>query len=303
MKISTLGRHVREGIKSVFRNGWMSFASISVIAISLFILGAFVILTLNVNHLSKTVEEQVEISVYLDVVESEEQINVIQTEIATIPEVSSITFVPKDEGLETLSEGMGELDLTEYFGESNPLPDKFTLKANKPENVDIVVSKVEAINDKFEMMPIEQVDYGKKTVEQLLAFTSGIRTVSIAIVAGLAFTAMFFISNTIKLTIISRNREISIMKLVGATNGFIRWPFFIEGFMLGLIGSIIPTGVLLYGYWKLIDFEESTVFGVTQWEYLPLNQLTFQLIFLLCSIGIIIGVWGSIISMRKFLRV
>jgi cell division transport system permease protein len=139
-------------------------------------------------------------------------------------------------------------------------------------------------------------------VETLFKITHVIRNVGLVLVACLALTAMFLISNTIKLTIHARQWEISIMKLVGATNGFIRWPFFVEGVLLGVIGSLIPVALLLYGYRELTGASQVEL-SLLMMKMKPFDEVSRIVSTLLICIGIVIGVWGTIISVRKFLRV
>lgn len=301
MKISTALRHLREGLKNVWRNGWMSFASTSAIAISLFVLGVFLLLTLNVNYLTDQLESQVEIQVYLDVGLNNEQVLQMQNQIGGIPNVSKVTFVPKEEGMKQLRERLGDI-VDGYEGDQNPLPDKFIVEVDEPRNIDAVAVQINALNEGQAQEPIHKVQYGKDTVEKLFKITEMIRTVGLILVAGLAFTAMFLISNTIKLTIIARQREISIMKLVGATNSFIQWPFFIEGAVLGIVGSAIPAVVILYGYSMLIEMSKMEM-GLMYIELLSVQSVSLKLLVLLLSIGVLIGIWGSTLSVRKFLKV
>ncbi|GIQ70008.1 cell division protein FtsX [Xylanibacillus composti] len=305
MKFRTLVRHLREGHLNVIRNGWMSFASASAIAISLFVLGVFLLLVMNVDNLAQELENTVEIRVHLDVVVPEEQIAGIQNEIGKIPEVSRITFVSKDEGLEMLKERLGEENreiIEGYEGDQNPLNDSFTVKVDEPRNVAAVAAQIEAINSGQSPPPIVKVQYGKGYVERMFAVTHAIRIVGIALVIGLAFTAMFLISNTIKLTIISRRREISIMKLVGATNNFIRWPFFVEGALLGIIGAAIPVLILYFGYGAIVE-QSRVELGLMMLQLLPVEEVRSTVFGSLMGIGILIGIWGSTISVRKFLKV
>lgn len=305
MKINTAVRHLREGGKNVIRNGWMSFASISSIAISLFILGVFLLLTMNVNFLAQQIEQQVEIRVYLEVNTPDDQINLLQSEIAAIPQVNKVTFVSKEEGLVFLREKLGESgnQLLEGFeGENNPLNDSFTIEVAEPRQVAEVAQQINSLNTDKPEKPIQRVSYGQGTVETMFKITSIVRNIGLAIVAGLALTAMFLIANTIKLTIVARRREISIMKLVGATNAFIRWPFFIEGALLGIIGSVIPVVILLYGYWQMMRSIQLDL-NLMLIELLPFESIRWETAGLLIGIGVLIGVWGSTLSVRKFLKV
>lgn len=305
MKINTAVRHLREGGKNVIRNGWMSFASVSSIAISLFILGVFLLLTLNVNFLAQQIEQQVEIRVYLEVNTPDNQIDLLRNEITAIPQVNKVTFVSKEEGLVFLREKLGESgnQLLEGFdGDNNPLNDSFTIEVSEPRQVATVAQQISSLNNNKPEKPIQRVSYGQGTVETMFKITSIVRNVGLAIVAGLALTAMFLIANTIKLTILARRREISIMKLVGATNAFIRWPFFIEGALLGIIGSVIPVVILLYGYWQMMQSIQLDL-NLLLIELLPFESIRWETAGLLIGIGVLIGIWGSTLSVRKFLKV
>ncbi|MGG1518884.1 permease-like cell division protein FtsX [Paenibacillus oryzisoli] len=305
MKISTVARHLREGTRNVIRNGWMTFASISSIAISLFILGIFVLITLNVNDIAGQIEKQVEINVYLEVNTPQDQITALQTKIEAIPEVKSIKFVSKEEGLVYLREKLGESGkslLDGFEGDNNPLNDAFTVEVDDPRNVAAAANQISALNTGLDPKPIYKVNYGKGTVETLFKVTKVVRWIGIGIVLLLSFTAVFLIANTIKITILARQREISIMKLVGATNSFIRWPFFIEGALLGFVGSFVPTAIILAGYWKLLN-TSSLNLNLLMIKLTPFEDIAPTLLVLLLGLGIVIGVWGSLISVRKFLRV
>ncbi|GAA4873691.1 permease-like cell division protein FtsX [Paenibacillus vulneris] len=305
MRISTVFRHLREGGKNVIRNGWMTFASISSIAISLLILGVFLLLTLNVNYLAQQIEQQVEIRVYLDVNITKEQTASLQTEIASIANVANVTFISKDEGLNYLRDKLGDSgkSLLEGFdGDNNPLNDSFTVEVVEPRQVGTVAQQISDLNNGKASKPIYRVSYGQGTVETMFKVTQIVRNIGLVLVAGLALTAMFLIANTIKITIVARRREIGIMKLVGATNSFIRWPFFIEGALLGIVGSIIPTAILLYGYWELMSSTQLDL-NLLMIKLLPFNQIYYSMSGLLLGIGVLIGIFGSTLSVRKFLRV
>jgi cell division transport system permease protein len=142
------------------------------------------------------------------------------------------------------------------------------------------------------------VDYAKQTVEKLFQVTKVVRNVGVVFIFGLMFTAMFLISNTIKITIFARRREIEIMKLVGATNWFIRWPFLVEGVLMGVIGAIIPIVLIAIGYYYVVHAESLYIFRL-----LSFHPLIFNVSAVMLMIGALIGMWGSVISMRRFLRV
>lgn len=305
MKISTISRHLREGMRNVVRNGWMTFASISSIAISLFILGIFVLITLNVNDIASQIEDQVEINVYLEVNTPQDQITALESQIQGIHEVKTVKFVSKEEGLVYLRQKLGESGkalLDGFEGENNPLNDAFTIEVDDPRNVAVVADQISALNVGKDPKPIYKVNYGKGTVEALFKVTQIVRWVGFGIVILLSFTAVFLIANTIKITILARRKEISIMKMVGATNSFIRWPFFIEGALLGFVGSLIPAAIILGGYWKLLNLSSLNM-NLLMIKLTPFEEIAPTMIALLLGIGIVIGIWGSLISVRKFLRV
>ena len=304
MKFSTLLRHFREGSLSVIRNGWMSFASVSSIAISLFILGVFLLLTLNVNNLTMQIENQVQIRVFLSLDISQEKIDAIGRSIGALPEVSRIRFVSKAEGLEMLRRNLGEdgAILDEYDETNNPLPDTYTVEVADPERIAEVAKKIKEIGDADPEEPIRSVRYGQGTVELLFRVTNAVRNVGLIIVLGLGFTATLLISNTIRITIFARRREIGIMKLVGATNSFIRWPFFVEGALIGLIGSAVTTAVLLAAYNWLVQSLQLE-FGLMMIRLVTVRESGLLVAGVLIGLGTLIGIWGSAISVRKYLKV
>ncbi|QDX91552.1 ABC transporter permease [Brevibacillus laterosporus] len=297
MKISTYGRHVREGVKNLGRNGWMTFASVSAVTITLLILGVFLLLALNVNHMAKLVENQVEIRVFMDVTSDKAVAENLQKQVKVLPAVDTVTYVPKDQGLKDLREQLGENGkLLDGLEKENPLPDTLVVKTKEPKDVDFVAQQVK------EMEHIEDVDYGADTVNNLFVATNIMRNVGIFFIIGLAFTAMFLIANTIKLTIVARRREIEIMKLVGATNWFIRWPFFVEGLFMGVMGAIIPITILSIGYYYLLQEIHASMYS-SMLPLLPMDPFAYQVGLLLMGIGAFIGIWGSMLSVRKFLKV
>lgn len=298
MKLRTFLRHFKEAFRNIWRNGWMTFASISTVSVMLIILGAFVLLALNIEHITGSVEKTVEIRLFLKMDTTDEQIKSIENEIRSMPEVSEVTFVPWEKGLEDLKKGFGEeADLFAGLEKEKVLPDAFVVKTRIPQET----GKAAALIAKIPQ--VEKVRYAKDVVEKLFKITDTIRNIGIVLIIGLGFTAMFLIANTIKLTILSRSKEIEIMKLVGATNGFIRWPFFVEGALLGLAGSLIPLALLLGGYQYLYSTSNQQVALTLFVPLLPVGEVWQDLTLLLLGLGVLIGIWGSVTSIRRFLRV
>lgn len=304
MNFNTPLRHIREGIKSLLRNGWMSVASITSIIVSLFILGVFTLLVLNVNSFADSADNQVQINVYMGAKVDKALLDKIQAEIGMMEEVSRTTLINKADGLKDFKEKLGEegKDLLEgYTEETNPIPDTLKVEVIEPTTAPYLASKIEALNKKYPDNPIYKVRYGQGTVEKLFKITRAVRNIGFAFVAGLGVMAMFLISNTIRVTILARRREIGIMKLVGATNRFIRWPFFVEGALIGLIGSGITVGILFLGYNQVVEAVQGDItMGI---RLVPLHDVSLELGGLIVGLGLLIGIWGSTMSIRKFLKV
>ncbi|KKI89221.1 cell division protein FtsX [Bacillus sp. SA1-12] len=295
--INTLGRHFRESLKSLARNTWMTFASVSAVTVTLILVGTFLVIMMNLNNVADNIENDVEIRVLIDVTANEDAQAKLKSEIQKIEEIDSITFSSKEQELDNLIESLGEEgESFELFEQNNPLNDVFIVKAADPQDTKAVADKIAKLEN------ASKVKYGQEEVEKLFEVISISRNIGIGLIIGLVFTAMFLISNTIKITIFARRREIEIMKLVGATNGFIRWPFFLEGLFLGVLGAVIPIVLIISVYqslykWALPKLQGSFV------EFLPFNPFVFQVSAILLLIGALIGVWGSLMSVRKFLKV
>lgn len=297
MKFSTLKRHFHEGFKNVIRNGWMSVASIGAVTVTLVLVGTFITLMLNINQMAIKVEQDVKIKALIDVTANEEDIRLLGEQIDTIEGIENVEFSSKDDEFKNLIEDMGEQGKAwELYEQDNPLNHAYIIKAKIPQETESIAAQIETFNHVY------KVNYGQDVVPKLFTFNSYVRTIGIVLIAGLVLTAIFLISNTIKLTIMARSTEIGIMKLVGATNSFIRWPFFVEGFLLGVLGSIAPILAISIGYAYVYDvIVEQTSFPFVQ--LLPLHPFIWQLSAIIILIGAVIGMWGSGMSVRKFLKV
>jgi cell division transport system permease protein len=297
MKARTIRRHVRESFKSLGRNGWMTFASVSAVTITLLLVGVFFMIVMNLNHMATNIENDVEIRVHIDVAATEDQQKELAAQIEKLDGVDSVQYSPKEEELDQLINSMGEEgEAFSMFEQDNPLNDVIVVKAKEPQNTANVAKQIE------KMDYASKVKYGQGSVEKIFDVTNTGRIIGVILIIGLLFTAMFLISNTIKITIFARRREIEIMKLVGATNGFIRWPFFLEGLCLGVMGSILPIIMIGITYYYSFDFLTEQLSGDFL-QLLPFSPFIFQISGLLLLMGAFIGVWGSVMSVRKFLKV
>lgn len=295
MRISTWEFYIREALLSLRRNGLMSIASVSTVALSLLILGLFVLLVFNLNYMAGTLESQVEVAAYLDP-ELEDGTHVgIARQIREIPGVKESVFVSRDEALDRLRVQFGERqDLLDSVEDMNPLRHSFEVKAEGPEDVKVIAEKIGRLEG------IADVKYQQELVERLFNLTRSIRIAGLVVVVLLILATVFLISNTIRLTVFARRREIGIMKLVGATDWFIRWPFILEGILLGFLGTLICTQILnRFYYWFAASVYSSLPFVPV---VSPADTLQLLTLFLF-GLGLVVGTFGSLVSLRRFLRV
>lgn len=294
MKINTLKRHFRESLRSVGRNRWMTFASISAVTVTLIIVGVFISMMMNLNKIATNLEEDVEIKVLVDLTADDEGVAELEKKLKANPKLTEVEFSSNEEELEIMIKGYGE----EFalYKQGNPLRHVFYVKATDPQETVQVAKEIAEYDNAFE------VKYGEGKVEKLFDILNKGRNVGIVLMLALLFTAMFLISNTIRITIVARKREIEIMKLVGATNSFVRIPFILEGIWLGILGSILPMILITLAYFNLYDYIQPKLQGEL---FQPLSKTPFlyQLNGLLLLIGVFIGIWGSFMSVRKFLKV
>ena len=295
MKISTAEYFVSESLNSIRRNGLMSLASLMTVALSLLILGVFIILVMNLNHMASVLESQVQVTVYLQDTLKEVEVREIGTRITKLPGVTRVNFIAKEEAMNRFKQRLGEQQgLLAELGEANPLPNSFEVKLDRPERVKPVALAI------AQLKGVEAARYGQEVVEQLFNLTRMVRIFGVVLILFLGLAALFIIVNTIRLTVFARRREIGIMKYVGATDWFIRWPFIIEGVLLGFLGACIAVLPLTQFYSMLTgQVYESLAFLPLLPKYPFMGYVN---IFLLCA-GIGIGALGSVISVKKFLKV
>lgn len=276
------------------RNRILSIATISTVAVCVLILGMAVLMTINAGNMMTHLESDIEIIAYLDKELEAGQVAEIKAELEEIQGVQSIEFRSKDEALEYLQESFArdEYDLKATLGE-NPLPDAFVVKADDPHQVPQIAALVEKIAG------ITGAKYGKGVVENLFTATRWIRIISLVFIVLLSLGAVFLIATTVRLAIFARRKEIYLMKLIGSTDWFIRWPFFIEGIILGFLGAGIAILFLAAGYGSIISHVDNVLF-------LPLvtsADMLVRLYVTLIAVGGVLGVLGTLISVNRFLDV
>ena len=295
MKIQTIEYYFREVLLSMIRNRWMTFASIGTVAVSLFVLGVFLIIVMNMNKMASSLESQVQISVYINDNLPEQGRNEIEKMTRAMKSVSAVEYVPREEALKKLQERLGEnKKILDALGETNPLPNSFLVTVT---SADDVKKTAAAISDLY---GVDEVKYGQDVAANLFELTHLIRFFGLILMGLLLFATVFIISNTIRLTVFARRKEIAIMKYVGAIDWFIRWPFIFEGVALGTIGGGVSALALRSFYSAMTEkIYESLAFFPMVEQYPFMNYVTIALI---CA-GIFIGILGSTVSLKRFMEV
>lgn len=294
MKISTSEYIVRETMISLKRNSWMSFASIGTVAVSLFVFGMFLILVMNMNRMVASLESQVEISVYVKDEVSDSGIHALEERITQMQGVESVKYVDRETAMVRFRDRLGDQQfLLDSLGESNPLPNSFEVRVIRP---DMVRTAAEAI---AEMPGVETAKYGQDVVEHLFDITRLVRLFGLALMFVLALATLFIISNTIRLTVFARRKEVAIMKYVGATDWFIRWPFLLEGIVLGCLGGIVAA-LVLRGAYRMIAAKIYDTLAF--FPLIPENPFLHYVTAAILICGMIVGALGSTISLKKFLK-
>ena len=295
MKLRTAEYFITEVAHSLKRNNWMSLASIGTVAVSLFVFGVFMILVVNVNRMADMLESQVQISVYLEDGMKTADKDGLEADIRKMQGIESVKYVSKDEAKERLSDRLGDQKyLLDALGDKNPLPDSFEITVTEPDLVETAAQAISRYDG------VESVKYGQDVIEHLFAITRLIRIFGFALMVLLAGATLFIISNTIRLTVFARRKEVAIMKYVGATDWFIRWPFLLEGMVLGFVGGVLAAIALQSFYAAMASkiYETLAFFPL-----LPQVPYMYYVSIAILLAGMGIGALGSTISLKRFLKV
>ena len=295
MRFSTKEYFVKETYKSIRRNGFMSFASISTVAVSLLVLGMFLMIFLNTNNLAQYLESQVQVSVYMQDSATAKELASVKDKLTKMPGVVKVTQVSKQQALERFKKRLGDQQqLLSSLGKENPFPNSFEIQVDSPERIKVWTP------ESGQLPKVETAKFGQEVVEHLFQLTKILRFGGIILVVFLAMATLFIISNTIRLTVFARRKEVIIMKYVGATDWFIRWPFLLEGMTLGFCGAVVASLFINSIYSGLLERIHATLAFLPLLPTYPL--LLYVDVFLLVA-GTGIGALGSYISLRKFLQV
>ena len=299
MKISSIKYFIVDALKSLNRNKTVSLASVATVAATLFILGVFLLIVFNVNAGVKDLGSKLEVKIYLkdDFTISDKV--AIESAINSVKGVSNVRFENKSDALEKVKKQFGEDSkaLVQGFEKNNPFPNAYLVRVEKPEVVGDVVNAAEGLSG------IEKIKDVREIVDKIIKITNTLKIIGLVLFAILISVSLFLIGNTIKLTVYSRRKEIGIMKYVGATDWFIRWPFIIEGMILGIAGAIISTSVLYFIYGAVFHKLANVSLGFLGFALMNPQFILSTILWQFILGGIIIGATGSVIAIRKFLAV
>lgn len=295
MKGTSLKYLTHEGFRNVWVNRLMSLASVTVLMACLIIMGAGIMIYFNINNVVDKVQSQNVVMVYVADDASEDETTQIGTSLKGISNVESCEFVPKEVAFQEQIQSMGgDAALFEGFDEI-PLPDVYKVTVKDLSQFETTVSQIKQINK------VDSVRENSDLASKLLSLRHAVSIVSVGLVVMLFLVALFIISNTIRITMFSRKLEISIMKAVGATNWFIRWPFMIEGMILGTISGIVSLGVL-WGLYAVAEKVFAQTLSLIGFSLVPFSGYWWQILLVFVAIGLFTGGFGSLVSMAKYLK-
>lgn len=294
--MNRIGYNIKQAFLQIGRNKGMSLASVFAITAMMLILGMFFVITVNVNLFTEMVKSDYDqVEIFMDDATTSDQAQVIMDQIAAQKDVKSVEYRTKEDALNIMKSRWGESSyLLDSLGQ-NPLPNSILIKVKSLEAAGKVTDYAASFDG------VEDVKYYKETVEKLTKVTGFLQAAALIIMAFLVVVSVVVVSNTIKLTVFARSREISIMKYIGATNWFIRGPFLAEGIIIGVFSSLVSAGITYLIYSKVVELVGTQVMTILSSPLVPAGYLSINLISIFLAMGVSIGACGSIISMRRFL--
>lgn len=297
MRLSKVGYSLAQAKKNVIRNGLMTVASLFTITSCLVILGLFTVITLNVNYISDQVKDQCEIQLFMKDDATEERTEAIKAEIDNTPNVKESVLFTKEDMLKFAKEDMfeGKEDLlTGFEGDDNPFSNSYKITLNDIEKTTETVDRLKALDG------VDHVENKQDVVNTVVSVSNIVKKLSLFVMALLLIIAIVIIANTVKLTVFNRRKEINIMKYIGATDRFIRIPFILEGMMIGFIGAMIAFGLMSWGYITMLNYVKAYQFNM--FELIQYMTVAPIIAALFVVVGCLIGIAGSVFSMRKYLK-
>ena len=305
MALSNLGYSFRE-VGQHFKRSWGTvIGAVVTIFLSLFIIGLFLLGSAMLENMVGTVEDRVTIQAFLSDDADQDAVVALQRKVQGWDNIESVTYKSKDEALEEYKNTMSNrnaADAVAALDGENPIPASLVIKLTDPQLVSDTANKLIRDSDFISVSdgdPASAVQYGRETVEKLFSFTNYLRIGALVLVGLLTFVAFVFINNTIRLAITARRREISIMRLVGASNGFIRGPFLLEGTLEAIVGALLAIIALFFGVREMVERLSSSLQFLT-FDISP--QIMLFTFGILLGIGVVIGLFGSAIAMRRYLK-
>jgi len=298
VKHSIFGYLLGEGFRNVFHNKKSSGASLAIMCATMLIFGLFFMIIENLNNAVETLETQQGIQVFIQKTATDAQMEQIGEQIQAIEGVNKVTFVSKEDALNQTKEKLKDKQaLIAGWDESNPFKASYLVTLTDLKLSSQVQDEIKKIDN------IDSIQSRDETINGLVAIANGVRIVSAVILTLLVLISIFIIGNTIKLTVHARRKEISIMKYVGATDSFIRWPFVIEGIIIGIVAALLSILVLGIAYSLITNAAANSIISTMGIKLLSFTDMTTLLVIVYMVLGIGIGALGSSISMRKYLQV
>lgn len=286
---------IRDTLRSLNRHKGMVLVSVLTVAVTLIVLGGTLLLAFNSQHMASSVEEQLEIIVFLKDDVSREDALLLENDLRALPGYKEAEFVPKEDALVIMGDRFGgETILTEALGGNNPLPDAYNIKMESPEQIRGAVEKLES------NALVEMVRYGQDLVTNVMILNDAIYIACVAIIVAMTIAALFLVNSTIRLTVFARSEEIAIMKYVGATNFYVHIPFFLEGVFIGIIGAVLADVALYFGYSHIVMYVKENI------TFIPIlsdGALLGKMMLGLLVGGTLLGALGSNFAVKKYLKV
>lgn len=289
------GYYFSEGFHSIFTHGFMSFAAVCMIVACLLIMGSFTLVAVNLDKNLGDLENENQLAVYIDDSYTEEKARSLEKEIAQVPNVTQITFESRETALESWKEKYSDVDLMDDLPD-DAFRDRFYVHMD---NIELIAQTKQALE---EIPGVAKVVAAVEIAEGFVMVRNIATGVALVLVGILLIVSLFIIANTIKLATFYRREEIAIMKMCGATDGFIRWPFVVEGMVLGLTGSLVAF-FLQWGIYQLVAKNIVESNGLSLMTMISYTSMIDIILPVFCGVGVLIGVGGSLIAIRKFLQV
>jgi len=295
MKKNNIGYLLREGVRGVFLHGFMSFAAIWVTVASLLIMGTFSLVLFNLNEMILDLEQDNQVLVYIEEDYSTAEAKSVGSQINMITNVHSAQFVSREQALSDFVEEQADEEM--FAGlESSTFRDRFVVSMEDNSMMRQTCEEIKKIEGVADITAHYEIQEGFQTIQNILNIAS------LIIIAVLFVVSMLIISNTVKLAMYDRKDEIAIMKMVGATNGFIRWPFVVEGFILGITASVLAF-FLQWGLYNFLEVQINSVDTLQLISMIPFMEVIELVAIAYAAVGFVVGVFGSVLSIRKFLKV